>query len=361
MLRKSAVLAALSCLIFTGMALGQSSAKPLTNDDVVAMVKGHLADNTIISAIQSQDSSFDVSAAALLKLNQAGVKPGVLDAMIAAAGKQRAAAQAGAQAQVPQATFQQALQQGMNQAQQTQGAPAANPNLPSVALVQGAAKQNLTPSRTQVAQTKEKVSTLNALAQSGALTQALNSVAMTAATSAAMKGNPAGINMMPMAAPMTTLAQTFMSHHKPTVTDVWALPGQKGEMVLHTNQPSFEVHYESIPGINPAEYEPVLLKLEPTPNNFRLVGATQAKQDAMETAAADWGMYSSFVEERIAAQVEKVSDGNYHVQPSAALAAGEYGIALRPVNKNKKFSGSSIAQNVGDGLIFDSVWAFEVQ
>ncbi|HYK92260.1 MAG TPA: hypothetical protein VE398_26095 [Acidobacteriota bacterium] len=358
MLRKSAVLAALSCLIFSGMALGQSPTKPLTNDDVVAMVKGHLADNTIISAIQSQDSSFDVSAAALLKLNQAGVKPGVLDAMIAAAGKQRAAAQAGAQAQAPQATFQQALQQAMNQAQ---AAPAANPNLPLVALVQGAAKQNLTPSRTQVAQTKEKVSTLSALAQSGALTQALNSVAMTAATSAAMKGNPAGINMMPMAAPMTTLAQTFMSHHKPTVTDVWALPGQKAEMVLHTNQPSFDVHYESIPGINPAEYEPVLLKLEPTPNNFRLVGATQAKQDAMETAAADWGMYSSFVEERIASQVERVSDGNYHVQPSATLAAGEYGIALRPVNKNKKFSGSSIAQNVGDGLIFDSVWAFEVR
>jgi hypothetical protein len=359
MLRKNLVLAALACLIFSGMALGQSPAKPLTNDDVIAMVKGHLGDNTVISAIQSQDSNFDVSAAALLKLNQAGVKPGVLDAMIAAAGKQRAAAQAGA-AHAPQATFQQAPQQAMNQAQQAQGAPAANPNLPSVALVQGAAKQNLTPSRTQIAQTKEKVSTLSALAQSGALTQALNSVAMTAATSAAMKGNPAGINMMPMAAPMTTLAQTFMSHHKPAVTDVWALPGQKGEMALHTNQPSFEVHYESIPGINPAEYEPVLLKLEPTPNNFRLVGATQAKQDAMETAAADWGMYSSFVEERIAAQVEKVSDGNYHVQPSAALAAGEYGIALRPVNKNKKFSGSSIAQNVGDGLIFDSVWAFEV-
>jgi hypothetical protein len=244
---------------------------------------------------------------------------------------------------------------------QTQPAPAANPNLPSVALVQGATKQNLTPSRTQIAQTKEKPSTLSALASSGALTQALNSVAMTAATSAAMKGNPAGMNMIPMAAPMTTLAQSFLSHHKPPVTDVWALPGQKGDVVLHANQPSFEVHYESIPGINAEEYEPVLLKLEPTPNNFRLVGATQAKQDAMETSAADWGMYSSFVEERIAAQVEKVSAGNYRLQPSAALAAGEYGVALRPVNKNKKFAGSAIGQNVGDGLIFNSVWAFEVQ
>lgn len=350
MLRKNLVLATLACLVFSGMALGQTPSKPLTNDDVVAMVKGHLGDNTVISAIQSQDSNFDVSAAALLKLNQAGVKPGVMDAMIAAAGKQKAAAQP----QTSQAVAQQPTVQ-------TQLAPPANPNLPSVALVQGTTKQNLNPSRTQIAQTKEKPSTLSALASSGALTQALNSVAMTAATSAAMKGNTAGMSMIPMAAPMTTLAQTFMSHHKPPVTDVWALPGQKGDVVLHANQPSFEVHYESIPGINADEYEPVLLKLEPTPNNFRLVGATQAKQDAMETSAADWGMYSSFVEERIAAQVQKVSAGNYHVQPSAALAPGEYGVALRPVNKNKKFAGSSIAQNVGDGLIFNSVWAFEVQ
>lgn len=354
MLRKNIVLTALACLIFSGMALGQTPSKPLTNDDVIAMVKGHLGDNTVISAVQSQDSNFDVSATALLKLNQAGVKPTVLDAMIAAAGKQRAAAQAGAQVQTAQATSQQA-------ATQTQTTPAMNPNLPAVALELGATKQSLTPSRTQIAQTKEKASTLSALSSSGALTQALNSAAMTAATSAAMKGNMSGMSMIPMAAPMTTLAQTFMSHHKPPVTDVWALPGPKAEMVLHTNQPSFEVHYESIPGINAAEYEPVLLKLEPTPNNFRLVGATQAKQDAMETSAADWGMYSSFVEERVAAQVEKVSSGNYHVQASAALAAGEYGIALRPLNKDKKFAGSSIAQNIGDGLIFNSVWAFEIQ
>lgn len=356
MLKRNLLLAVLVCMTSLPAA-GQSPAKPLTNDDVVAMVKGHLGDTTIVNAIQSQDSNFEVSAAALIKLNQAGVKPAVMDAMIAANGKQRAAAQAAqaqAQAQAAQAAAQQA-------AAQAQPAPAANPNLPLVSLVQGTTKQTLAASRTQIAQTKEKVSTLSTMASSGALTQALSSVATTASTAAALKGSMTAASMMPMTMPATTLAQAFMAHHKPTVTDLWALPGQKADTVLHASQPTFQVHYESIPGINADEYEPVLVKLEPTPNNFRLVGATQAKEDAMEASAADWGIYSSFVEDRVAAQIQKVSAGNYQLQPSAALPAGEYGLVLRPVNKEKKFSGSSIGQNVGDGLIFNSVWAFEIQ
>jgi hypothetical protein len=49
------------------------------------------------------------------------------------------------------------------------------------------------------------------------------------------------------------------------------------------------------------------------------------------------------------------------VQVSGGLTPGEYGLVLRPVTKAKKFSGSSVAQNVGDGLVFNCVWSFEVQ
>lgn len=70
----------------------------------------------------------------------------------------------------------------------------------------------------------------------------------------------------------------FASHHKPTVTDVW-VPGPKSETTIHSAQPAFEVHYDNTPGVNADEYEPVRLKLESTPNNFRLVGATEAKQE----------------------------------------------------------------------------------
>jgi hypothetical protein len=43
------------------------------------------------------------------------------------------------------------------------------------------------------------------------------------------------------------------------------------------------------------------------------------------------------------------------------LQPGEYAVALRPINKDKKFSGTSVSQNTGDGLFFNSVWSFELQ
>jgi hypothetical protein len=152
-----------------------------------------------------------------------------------------------------------------------------------------------------------------------------------------------------------------MGKRKPTVTNVWALPGQKSDLVLESNQPSFEVHFANIPGVAADEYEPVLVKLTPSANNFRLVGATQAKQDVLESSTMDWEIYSSFIEEPVGAQATKVSSGEYKLQAAAALPAGEYGVVLRPLNKSKKFSGSSVAQNSGEGLMFNSVWAFAVK
>jgi hypothetical protein len=49
------------------------------------------------------------------------------------------------------------------------------------------------------------------------------------------------------------------------------------------------------------------------------------------------------------------------LQASGGLAPGEYGVVLRPVNKAKKFSGNNVAQNLGDGLVFNCVWSLEVQ
>lgn len=328
------------------LSAAQNSAKLLTNEDVVAMVKGGLGETTIIAAIQSQDSSFDVSAGALLALKKNAVSSHIMDAMLAANKQQ---AQSKALAAVPAAA----------------PAPAANAQQPQIAgqpavlVVQGGSKQAIPTARTQIAQTKTKASNLNALAMDGALGQAMTSMAVQAGTMAAMRsGSVMGASMM---GPASMAVGGFLGHRKPTVTHVWALPGQKSETVLHTAQPAFEIHYESIPGVNADEYEPVILKIEPTNNNFRLVGATQAKQDAFEASAADWGMYSSFIEERVPSQSKKLAAGSYQLQPSTALGPGQYAVALRPLNKDKKFAGSSVSQNTGDGMMFNSAWAFEVQ
>ena len=121
------------------------------------------------------------------------------------------------------------------------------------------------------------------------------------------------------------------------------------------------MNFANIHGVSAEEFEPVLVKLTPSNNNFRLVGATQAKQDVFESSAMDWEVYSSFVEERVSTQPKRIASGQYQLQLSAALQPGEYGVVLRPLNKSKKFSASSVSQNGRDGLAFNSVWAFGVQ
>jgi hypothetical protein len=342
MSHKQLCVAVLICaVLFTGFALAQDNAKPLTNDDVAAMVKGGLPETTIINAINAQDSNFDVSATALIKLKQQAVNAKIMDAMLAAANKKHSAATAPAPAAAPAA------------------APAVTAGQPSVTVLKGTTPQPIPVSKTQIAQTKTKATSLNALSTDNALGQAMQSVATTAAQQAAYRsGSYTGASAIGAAG---GVMGGLMGHRKPTVTDVWALPGQKSDLVLDSNQPSFEVHFANIPGVVADEYEPALVKLAPSANNFRLVGATQAKQDVLESSTMDWEIYSSFIEERVGAQATKLSSGEYKLQAAAALPAGEYGVVLRPLNKSKKFSGSSVAQNSGEGLLFNSVWAFAVK
>jgi hypothetical protein len=323
------------------------------------MFKGGLGESTIVSAIQSQDTNFDISAKGLLTLKKAGIPPKIMDAVINAASKHKAANEAAAQAKEAEA-----------KAKASVIAPAVMtspilPGVPSVLMVQGGQRQPLPIGHTQIAQTKAKPSSLTALTSDGSLTQAMGGVSQGVAAAGIMSGSSKLVSTMMMANPMLSGAMAagklYSAYHKSTVTDVWAVPGPKSETVIHNAQPAFEVHYDNIPGISADEYEPVLLKLEPAPNNFRLVGATEAKQDALQSSTADWGIYSSFVEERMAVQATKAAPGSYQLQSSSALQPGEYAVALRPTNKDKKFSGTSMSQNTGDGLFFNSVWSFEVQ
>ena len=76
-------------LLLGAMLGAQQAQKPLTNDGVVQLVKAGLPESVIIGAIQSSPPSYDISAGALIKLNQAGVTPDEMKAIIAAqqAGK----------------------------------------------------------------------------------------------------------------------------------------------------------------------------------------------------------------------------------------------------------------------------------
>ena len=56
--------------------------KPLSNDDIVQMVKAGLAESTISLAIEQGETNFDTSPTALVQLKNDGVTPAVIDTML---------------------------------------------------------------------------------------------------------------------------------------------------------------------------------------------------------------------------------------------------------------------------------------
>jgi hypothetical protein len=96
-------------LLAAGAVFSQSN-KPLTNDDVVQMVKGGFDESTTIAAIDAAQTNFDTSVQALMALKAAGVSEKVISSMLAATKKKTETAKPTAAAAAP--------------------APAANPDVP---------------------------------------------------------------------------------------------------------------------------------------------------------------------------------------------------------------------------------------
>jgi hypothetical protein len=330
-------------LICTGVLFAQHAAKPLTNDDVIAMVHKKLPESVVLSAIQAGPAKFNTSPNELIRLNAAGVTEKELNAMLSASGK-------GDTASAPS--------NGTKSADSAAELPVSKSRVPRVAVTQGNSSQELKLEKTQLAETKTKPSSMKALAADSAVTQAMQSGVSTAAYSAATHMNSGiGGSAMQQAG---GIFSGVMSHRTPTVTYVWGVPGPTSSNIIQSSKPIFTLDFSRTLGISPDDYEPAIVKLTPAQNTCRVVGATQGKADIRSSPAADWQMYSHFLEERVASTPQKLGPGKYKIAANAELAPGEYGIVLRPVSKEKKFSGGDVARAQGDGLMFDAIWTFQI-
>jgi hypothetical protein len=88
----------LTCLafIFTQSAISAGAQqvvtiapRPLTNQDIVRMVKAKFDDATILKAIETRRSFFDLSVDGMLRLKDAGVSQAVIQAMLATGGERK--------------------------------------------------------------------------------------------------------------------------------------------------------------------------------------------------------------------------------------------------------------------------------
>ncbi|MFZ0212865.1 MAG: hypothetical protein WBE20_09255 [Candidatus Acidiferrales bacterium] len=230
--------------------------------------------------------------------------------------------------------------------------------MPSVAVVQNGASQTLPLEKTQLAETKTKPQSLGSLAGDSAVTEGIQAGVNDASWSAASHiNNGVGGSAVEQAG---GIFGGMMARRQPTVTYVWGVPGPASANVLQTSTPTFSVNFAKAPGVNPEEFAPEIVKLTPAQNTCRLAGATRGREDARSRDAADWEIYSSFVEDRVAVTLQKTAAGEYQMTPQSPLLPGEYAVVLRPVSRNEKFSGGDVARGQGAGLMFDTLWSFQV-
>jgi len=338
------ILALLALLSLHGSSAAQHSQKPLTNDDVISMVHKKLPESVVVSAIQAGPSKFNTSTSELIRLNAAGVSEKELNAILAASGN--------ASAGVPSAPAKESSMQPDEEM------PPSKSRMPRVVVSQGGSSQELKLEKTQLAETKTKPSSMKALAGDSAVTQAMQAGVNTASYAAATHMN-SGIGGSTVQE-AGSIFSGIMSHRSPTVTYVWGVPSPNSTNLLASTKPAFAVDFSRAIGVHADEFEPAIVKLTPAQNTCRIVGATQGKQDVRSSPAADWQMYSHFLEERVASTPQKLAPGKYKIVANSELVPGEYGIVLRPVSKDKRFAGGDVARAQGEGLMFDAIWTFQI-
>ncbi|HWQ00101.1 MAG TPA: hypothetical protein VNK92_06485 [Vicinamibacterales bacterium] len=341
-----------------------SQRAPMTNEDVLRMLESGFTEAMVVAAIQANPTRFDVSPKALLDLKEAGVPEKVIEAMLAAeAAKKPAAASSPAPPPVPGVASQMATglppeaRAMMNQLLGSLGrsefpGPGGMGPGPQVWVVRGEEKVPAMPSFAQVAYTDMKG------AGPGAGTMALGTLQGLASTALAFAG-PGAMLAAPALGLAGGLGGMFGSG-TPTTTMVWALPGAAA---AHGLEPAatFEVEFAGIPGVDPDEFEPALVKLVPSRDNYRLVGAAKTK-------LGESGFPSDrIVEERMPARLERLDRGRYRVAP-AALPPGEYALVIRPVaeagkKKKKRKDGNALGDVMGggEGQLLYLAWDFSVK
>ena len=138
----------------------------------------------------------------------------------------------------------------------------------------------------------------------------------------------------------------------PGVAYTWALPGHASAFVLPARSANFDIEFGEIPGIDPDTYEPVIVKLIPTKDNWRLVETSKDKFDKHGNETR-----SIKTADRTPLKITLIERGHLQVASASELAPGEYGLVLHPKKDQKEFAGVP-APNIE--ALFYSVWDFSV-
>lgn len=313
----------------------QQDKKPLTNADIIRMVKSGLAEGVVISAIEANDSSFDVSADALIALKQAGISQNIIAAMLASASRARTSP---AQMQAGVTTIPNHI---------------APQEIPLRAFhIQGRKRVPLPLNTTaQLALVKSNEKDLKGIAANQAVGTAIIAGSMQAG--AAIASATGSLGSLGVIGAAGSIVGGKFFRKKPTHTVVFAVAGRSAQATVYSTQPTFEVIYQNIPGVNPDDYEPVLVRLLTTSDNYRIFSAVKIKDGKQITPRP--------LVEQVPTQIHKVGRGHAQITAERFLEAGEYGLLLLPVEKPGQSSGQSEARfTQNEASVSLLVWDFSI-
>jgi hypothetical protein len=302
---------------------------PLADDDIAQMVSSGLQEDLVIGAIPASEVNFDVSPNALLTLKKANVNDKIIQAMLEAQKKKRDGASKLAAPAAPPVAYASAPRIG------AMGVPIMNSGaqspiqLPKVSLILGDKRIPMQPSTTEIANSKGKGGSA-----AGSIFKGLGKGMMMAGGIPGASGGGRGGAPMP----------------HPSYT--WALPGRASQSEIPDRNPGFEIEFADIAGVDPDAYDPVIVKLIQTKDNWRLVETSKDKFDKHGNDTR-----SEKTENQIPVKIVPLGLGHLQVSPASELMPGEYGLVLHPRKDQKEFSGVS-SPNVD--ALFNSVWDFSV-
>jgi hypothetical protein len=361
------IMSAVLVVVLACAAAGQSK-RPLTNGDVIKLVNDGFTDDVVVAMIEANDSAYDVSLDGLKSLKAAGIGSPVMQAILKAEAQKRQSPSAAppapqAAAPMPQApmippmmagpggAFVQQLM-GMMSGGGGGGGGMVDPSqLPPLNLIGATAPLSVRPSIAQVASTETKGDGMpGAGSQATGMLMGLGRQALRFGAVGSMFAGPgAGIAMGMMGG----LGGMGHRHGPPKVTYVWALPGPQSTLSATDLKPRFEMSYGNLLGIDPDAYEPQLIKLVESRDNWRLVGATKTPMGQIGTEA-----WEKITEARIGVETQRMERGHVQIVPKQPLEPGEYAVVLRAIHPGKRAEGS-----LGGGMepgIFFAVWDFSV-
>jgi hypothetical protein len=313
------------------------TAEGLRNDEIVRMAQAKLADSVIIAKIKASACNFDTSTDALIKLKQLGVSDAVLQAMAEAVASPPPAA-----------------------APETASAnDQSGPAEPYALVDEGQMQRPLPSTRADIALVKSEWQgdSLQSAAADPAIGSAVLSAGDQAAGTSAVAAAGTGLAAVPVVGVYISSASSLIGlrKHKVTETVIWAIPFSTSKSALAPGS-KIEIFFDGIPGVDLSEYRPLLVKLEPTKSNMRLVSARNVEIRGTTAKGKE-----QVVSEAQPAKASTVSPGHVVVESEQPLPPGEYGVLLQRKNDQSTDAAgnSSMAANQKD--LARTVWDFTVQ